>query len=102
MDVARLVRTAEERDPDLGCFLRLSATTGARRGELCGLRWCDVDLRQCAITISRAVVEDSRGVAIEKDTKTHAARRIALVHHRGSYTRVVGSHVGGTGHRSDR
>jgi integrase len=30
------------------------------------------------MTISRSVVEGSKGVAVEKDTKTHAARHIAL------------------------
>jgi integrase len=74
----RLVSGAEEVNPDLGCFLRLSATTGARRGELCGLRWRDVDFSAGSLTISTSIVEDSRGIAIVKDTKTHAARRIAL------------------------
>jgi integrase len=77
-DVVRLVSGAEEVNPDLGCFLRLSATTGARRGELCGLRWRDVDFSAGALTISTSIVEDARGIAIVKDTKTHAARRIAL------------------------
>jgi integrase len=40
-DVVTLLTAAERADPDLGCFLRLSATTGARRGELSGLRWRD-------------------------------------------------------------
>jgi integrase len=30
------------------------------------------------VTISRSVVEGGKGIAIEKDTKTHAARHIAL------------------------
>jgi integrase len=34
-EVTRLIDTAE---PDLGMFIVLAATTGARRGELCGLR----------------------------------------------------------------
>jgi integrase len=35
--------------------LRLAATTGARRGELCGLQWHDVDLEHGAVTIHRSV-----------------------------------------------
>ncbi len=74
----RLIDLAEAEDPDFGVFLRLTATTGARRGELCALRWSDVDLRGGTVTISRALVDSADGGYVEKDTKTHAARRIAL------------------------
>jgi integrase len=77
-DVVKLIGEAASADPDFGCFLHLAATTGARRGELCGLRWRDVDLDGGAMTISRNVVEAAGSVVVEKDTKTHAARRIAL------------------------
>ncbi|MGO9912955.1 MAG: tyrosine-type recombinase/integrase [Acidimicrobiales bacterium] len=77
-DVVRLIEAAEMVDPDLGCFLRLSATTGARRGELCALRWSDIDLDHAAMTISRSLVDNGNGAVIEKDTKTHSVRRIAL------------------------
>lgn len=76
-DVVALIATANAEDPDLGCFLYLAATSGARRGELCGLRWSDLDFKAGAMTITRNVVEGANGV-VEKDTKTHAARRIAL------------------------
>jgi integrase len=76
-DVVALIEAANAEDPDLGCFLHLAATSGARRGELCGLRWADLDLKAGAMTISRNVVEGPDGV-VEKDTKTHASRRIAL------------------------
>ena len=74
----RLIEQAEIEDPDFGVFLRLAATTGARRGELCALRWRDVDLAEGTLTISRALVDCADGGYVEKDTKTHAARRIAL------------------------
>jgi integrase len=77
-DVVKLIETAATGDPDFGCFLHLAATTGARRGELCGLRWRDVDLAAGAMTISRNVVEGANSAVVEKDTKTHASRRIAL------------------------
>jgi integrase len=76
--VIRLVKEAEETDPDLACFLHLAATTGARRGEICGLRWRDIDFEAGAVLISRSVVEAAHSVIVEKDTKTHASRRIAL------------------------
>jgi integrase len=78
VDVVKLIETAATDDPDFGCFLHLAATTGARRGELCGLRWRDVDLDGGTMTISRNVVEGAGSAIVEKDTKTHASRRIAL------------------------
>lgn len=77
-DVVKLIETAATDDPDFGCYLHLAATTGARRGELCGLRWRDVDLDGGTMTISRNVVEGAGSAIVEKDTKTHASRRIAL------------------------
>jgi integrase len=72
-DVLRLLQAAEERDPDLGMFLRLSAVSGARRGELCAVRWGDLDLDAGTLTISRAI---SGGV--EQGTKTGTSRVVAL------------------------
>ncbi len=77
-DVVKLLSRAETADPDMGCFLRLAVTTGARRGELCGLRWKHVDLETGSVLIERSVVEAERGRIIEKDTKTHASRKISL------------------------
>jgi integrase len=76
--VIALVEAANAKDPDFGCYLLLAATTGARRGEVCGLHWSDLDLDGQAVTISRSVVEAEHSQLVEKDTKTHAARRIAL------------------------
>jgi integrase len=77
-DVARLVRAAREGDPDLAALLRLAATTGARRGELCGLRWDHVNLEDATLTIARSIVDGPNGTLVEKDTKTHSVRRVAL------------------------
>ncbi len=77
-DVLRLIVEADVTDPDLGAFLRTSCTTGARRGELCALRWRDVDLEERRLVIAHNLVEDRDGKLVEKDTKTHAVRRIAL------------------------
>jgi integrase len=43
-DAARLLSTANAESPELGLFLRLAVVLGARRGEICGLRWSDIDL----------------------------------------------------------
>jgi len=77
-DVIRLVEAAKQEDPDFGCYLLLAATTGARRGELCGLQWRDLDLEGQTMTISRAVVEGAHSELVAKGTKTHSSRRIAV------------------------
>lgn len=78
-DVSRLLRTAYEADPDFAVLLWLAATTGARRGELCALRWANIDLEAAEVLIVRNVFQ-AAGRLVEKDTKTHAARRLALSH----------------------
>jgi integrase len=75
--VIELLRLADETYPEFGRFLHLAVTTGARRGELCALKWERIDWEQQTLTISRAIVEVQGGL-VEKDTKSHAIRRIAL------------------------
>ncbi|WP_308816412.1 tyrosine-type recombinase/integrase [Pseudonocardia alni] len=65
------------RDLDWGALVWLFMTTGARRGELCALRWSNVDLDSGTLTIRRAIAQDGRALQ-EKDTKTHQQRRLAL------------------------
>lgn len=77
-DVLLLLARVAELDPDLGALLRVAAVTGARRGELCALRWSDVDLVAGTLVISRAVVGRSNGSVTERQTKTGNRRRIAL------------------------
>jgi integrase len=76
-DLARVLRRAAAEAPELACFIMLAAVTGARRSELIALRWSDVDVTAGSVSIARGVVAGMQGL-IEKDTKTHAARRVAL------------------------
>jgi integrase len=57
----------------LFCFLRLAATTGARRGQLLALRWRDVDLDRGTIAFTRALVMGPEGpvLAATKNDRTH-------------------------------
>jgi integrase len=75
--VSRLLEAAYQADPEFAVLLWLAATTGARRGELCALRWSNVDLAAGELVIVRNLIVRG-GQLVEKDTKTHAARRIAL------------------------
>ena len=61
----------------LRALLRVLAATGARRGEICGLQWTDIDSEAKTVCIRRSVASVVRGTVV-KDTKTHAARKIAV------------------------
>lgn len=76
-EIRRLVEGARNDNPSLATFILIAAMTGARRGELCALRWTDVDLDRGSMTIGRSLI-DVAGRIVEKDTKTHQARVIAL------------------------
>ncbi len=76
-EVGRLLAAADERDPEFGLFLRLAAVTGARRGELCGLRWTDYDPAAGEIVLRRSIVQGEDGVEVKK-TKTNRDRRLAV------------------------
>ena len=78
VDSIRLViDTAEKRDPRLAPLLMLAALTGMRRGELCALRWTDVDLVRGELDVSRSIVVVPGGLA-EKTTKNDRFRTVAL------------------------
>lgn len=77
VELARVLKRASESSPELACFLVLAAATGARRSELVALRWRDVDVADGIVRIERGVVSGPHGL-VEKSTKTHSARRVAL------------------------
>jgi integrase len=76
-DVQKLVAEAEKTDTVLAIAVALAAITGARRGELCALRWSDVDWQRRTLTISRSLSVVNKVVA-EGPTKTHQRRDIAV------------------------
>ncbi len=77
--VQRLIAGAEDRgQPVLAAAIAVAATTGARRGELLGIRWSDIDLDDGILHIRRAVKHADGSGWVVGPTKTHAQRRIAL------------------------
>jgi integrase len=76
-EAARILEAAWV-DPDWGALIWLAMTTGARRGELCALRWDDVDPDVGVVTLRRSAFVGEDGELLEKDTKTHQQRRVAL------------------------
>jgi integrase len=77
-EAARLLNVAQQEDAELGLFLRLAVVLGARRGELCALRWSDVDFHRGEVLIAGGVVRVHGQPLLDKPTKTHAKRRVAV------------------------
>lgn len=59
---------------ELATYARLAAVSGCRRGELCALRWSDLD--GPVLTVQRSLVDLGR--VIEKGTKTDRVRVVTL------------------------
>jgi integrase len=77
-EVRRIIAAANEVEPALAKMLLLAALTGARRGELCALRWDDLDWEAGTLSIARSLYDTPGAGWGEKDTKSHRARRVAL------------------------
>lgn len=77
-EAARILNAAW-RDPDWGTFFWVAMTTGARRGELCAIRWSSVNFEAGRETIwLRGAIRRNPGRWAEGGLKTHQQRRIAL------------------------
>ena len=77
-DVQRLVAEAERTgDHVLACAVALGAITGARRGELCALRWSDIDRHKRMVRIARSLTVIKRQVTAGP-TKAHQVRQVAI------------------------
>ena len=62
----------------MAVYLHLAAVTGARPGEMCGLRWSDIDVEQAELRISRRILEVQPEPKVQDLTKTGKTRRIPL------------------------
>lgn len=62
----------------IGPLVRLALATGARRGELAGLRWSDVDLEARTVSIARSVelVGNVVGIRLPKTEKSRRTIRL--------------------------
>lgn len=76
-EIKLLIERAEEKDPELATLLLVAATTGCRRGELCRLRWSDVNFEKGVLLVRRSV-SDLPGRVEIRSTKTGHIRKMAL------------------------
>ncbi len=79
-EVVALLAAADEISEAFGLFCRLSATTGARRGEVCGLQWLDIDVERLELRIRRSIAYTSASGLVVADVKggRRGRRAIAL------------------------
>lgn len=52
-DVKRLLVALQDAPPQFSAIVQLGLFTGMRRGEICGLRWSDIDFERSTITVNR-------------------------------------------------
>jgi integrase len=85
LDVQALLEAAKEISHENYTFFRLSAVTGARRGELCALKFGDVDFTSKHLSITKAMqsvrvsVDGERATReVEATTKTKSHRVVPL------------------------
>jgi integrase len=76
-DVAALIAEGRKTHPKMALYLWLAAITGARRGELCGLQACDIDLKRGILHLAFNYLV-KKGQRVRKDTKTHQDRYLAI------------------------
>jgi integrase len=84
---AALILNEAWKDPDWGLLVWVAMITGARRGELCALRWSNLNLDTGLLEIRSALAQDNSTVW-EKSTKTHQHRRITLDQRTGDLLRA--------------
>jgi integrase len=75
---ALLAEATASRNPENLVAFRLLAATGARRGEICGLRWSAVDLDRGRIEIRAAMAQLNNRKVVEKEPKTHQIREVTV------------------------
>jgi integrase len=76
-EAGRIVEEAWK-DPDWGTLLWLTMVTGLRRGELCAIRWGDLDLADGVVHLERRIGQIGSQLWEEQSTKTHADRRVVI------------------------
>ena len=73
-----LISASLEQDPDMAVAIYLAAATGCRRGELCGLRWDDLDTKKGTLRVERQWVTGEGGQYLKDMTKTRDSRTVNL------------------------
>jgi integrase len=76
--VRAILAAANESDPRFGAFLLTLASTGARRGEVLGLRWSNVNYEKQQLSFKRTIAEGEGGWVEKKYLKQGVSKTIAV------------------------
>lgn len=74
-DVAKLLEALQDAPAQYSVITQLALLTGARRGEICALRWSDIDLDAGVISINRTVQNIAGRGTVFTAPKTKRSRR---------------------------
>ena len=74
-DIAKLLAVLADAPPQFSVIVQLALLTGARRGEICGLRWSDVDLERGTISINRTLQYIPGSGTVFNPPKTKRSKR---------------------------
>ena len=77
--VKKLITAFEGQSMKYETYFKLVLATGLRRGEACGLKWCDINWRKRTIHVQRGVVKLSHQESITKDPKTSSGDRMVYL-----------------------
>jgi integrase len=78
-DVREVITLATERDPQMADLATVLASTGMRTGEVLGLQWGDVSIRDGELHVAAAISDGGPGVGIvRKPTKRSDWRDVPL------------------------
>jgi integrase len=75
-ELGRFLESAK-RDPHHAAF-HLAATSGLRRGEVLGLRWCDIDFERQQLQVVQALIEVDHKIHLGPPKTEHSRRLIAI------------------------
>jgi integrase len=94
--IAEVVALSDAMPPELGIAVLLAAWCQLRRGEVRGLRRCDVDAEAGTLTVSVTRTTSMSGRTIVKEPKTRAGRRTIAIppHILGQLVVHLEAHVG--------
>ncbi|MEM9655581.1 MAG: tyrosine-type recombinase/integrase [Actinomycetota bacterium] len=78
-EVRALIEAARQsKRPEYARFFLLSATTGLRRGEMCGMRFTDIDQETGVLTVRTGITHVPGRPRIEGSSKNRRMRAVAL------------------------
>lgn len=73
--VSLLLKALEDAPVQYGVIVQLALFTGCRRGEVCGLRWSDIDLENGTLSVARSLTSIPKQGQVFSTPKTKRSRR---------------------------